>query len=85
MPSRKPDRLPNGHIIGGNFVESVTSVAMFVILAVQSVFFGLGGIRDNFAPGLVVMPDEEYLQSWFHDTRLGLGWANRKPTVREWA
>ena len=33
--------------------------------------FALGGIRDNFMEGKTVMPDEEYLQSWWHDTKLG--------------
>eukprot|EP00320_Phaeocystis_rex_P020538 CAMPEP_0119068598 /NCGR_PEP_ID=MMETSP1178-20130426/11043_1 /TAXON_ID=33656 /ORGANISM="unid sp, Strain CCMP2000" /LENGTH=165 /DNA_ID=CAMNT_0007050313 /DNA_START=71 /DNA_END=568 /DNA_ORIENTATION=- len=52
-------------------MEMLMNVAVFVIIAVQSLFFALGGIRDNFAAGKVVMPDEEYLQSWWHDTKLG--------------
>lgn len=41
------------------------------IVAVQSLFFFLGGIRDNLMLGKTIMPDEEYLQSWFYDTKLG--------------
>lgn len=64
--SNRPDKT-----FDGNFVESVMRVAVFVIVAIQSVFFLLGCIRDNFYTGYVVMPDEEYLQSWFYDTKLG--------------
>ena len=45
--------------------------AAYGIVAVQALFFALGGIRDNFMEGKTVMPDEEYLQSWWHDTKLG--------------
>ena len=45
--------------------------AAYGIVAVQALFFLLGGIRDNFMEGKTVMPDEEYLQSWWHDTKLG--------------
>ena len=37
----------------------------------QALFFFLGGIRDNLMLGKTIMPDEEYLQSWFYDTKLG--------------
>ena len=46
-------------------------VAGLLIVAIQGLFFALGGVRDNFFAGRVIMPDEEYLQSWFHDTKLG--------------
>ena len=39
------------------------NVAAYGIVLVQSLFFFLGGIRDNFMTGRVIMPDEEYLQS----------------------
>ena len=29
------------------------------------------GIRDNFMTGKVIMPDEEYLQSWWYGVPLG--------------
>ena len=45
--------------------------AAYGIVAIQSLFFFLGGIRDNFMTGKTIMPDEEYLQSWFYDTKLG--------------
>ena len=41
-------------------------VTAYGILAVQALFFFLGGIRDNFMTGKVIMPDEEYLQSWWY-------------------
>ena len=46
-------------------------IAAYGICVVQALFFFLGGIRDNFMTGKTVMPDEEYLQSWFYDTKLG--------------
>jgi hypothetical protein len=61
----------NGKTFDGNFVERVMRCSVFVIVVVQSLFFALGGIRDNLFNGRVVMPDEEYLQSWFYDTKLG--------------
>ena len=60
-----------GRTFDGNFVERVMRCSVFVIVAIQSLFFALGGIRDNLFNGRVVMPDEEYLQSWFYDTKLG--------------
>ena len=60
-----------GRTFDGNFVERVKRCSVFVIVAIQSLFFALGGIRDNLFNGRVVMPDEEYLQSWFYDTKLG--------------
>eukprot|EP00964_Phaeocystis_antarctica_P085600 scaffold54100_cov65-Phaeocystis_antarctica.AAC.4 len=60
-----------GKTFDGNFVEKVMRTSVFVIVVVQSLFFALGGIRDNLFLGRVVMPDEEYLQSWFYDTKLG--------------
>ena len=47
--------------------------ATYGIVAVQSLFFFLGGIRDGSGKmtGRVFMPDEEYLQSWFLETKLG--------------
>ena len=50
-----------GKTFDGNFVEKVMRCSVFVIVVVQSVFFALGGIRDNLFNGRVVMPDEEYL------------------------
>ena len=46
-------------------------VTAYGILAVQALFFLLGGIRDNFMTGKVIMPDEEYLQSWWYGVPLG--------------
>lgn len=60
-----------GRTFDGNFVERVMRCSVCVIVAVQCLFFALGGIRDNLFNGRVVMPDEEYLQSWFYDTKLG--------------
>ena len=46
-------------------------VAAYGIVVIQALFFFLGGVRDQFMTGKTIMPDEEYLQSWWHDTKLG--------------
>eukprot|EP00729_Bicosta_minor_P003977 gene3977-15192_t len=46
------------------------ALTSYGIVVIQSLFFALGGIRDQFFVGKVIMPDEEYLQSWWMDTAL---------------
>jgi len=55
-------------LLGGDMIDAV---APHGIVLIQSLFFFLGGIRDNFMQGKVIMPDEEYLQSWWYETKLG--------------
>ena len=52
-------------------LDIMPHVTAYGILAVQALFFLLGGIRDNFMTGKVIMPDEEYLQSWWYGVPLG--------------
>ena len=54
--------------------------AAYGIFAVQALFFVLGGIRDNFAVGTPIMPEEKYLQSWWLDTKLG-DYQNHSPRM----
>ena len=67
------DGAPVSMVLGEHFHQHIASLQLqvHVIVAIESLFFALGGIRDNLFNGRVVMPDEEYLQSWFYDTKLG--------------